>query len=396
MAGPLNGYRVLDLSRILAGPYCAMLLGDLGADVIKVERPEVGDDTRRWGPPFLGGESAYYLCANRNKRSVTLNLQSKIGQALAHQLAGKCDVVVENFKTGEMDSFGLGYQALSRDHPSLVYCSITGYGQTGPDKDLPGYDFIIQGRGGVMGITGEPDGEPMKVGVAVTDVMAGLFAANAIQAALLGRVKTGRGQAIDISLLDVQVAWLANVASNHLISGEAAKRYGNAHPSIVPYQSFRAADGPFCLAVGNDAQWRRLCGELGRPELANDKRFDTNPSRVQNREAVVSTLESIFRTRNLTYWLRRLRSAGVPCGPIQSVDQVFNDDQVLAREMLVSVPHPTAGQLSIVGSPFKFSESGFESRLAPPLLGQHTDEILMEVLGCSTEDMEKFREDGAI
>lgn len=396
MAGPLDGYRVLDLSRILAGPYCAMLLGDLGADVIKVERPEVGDDTRRWGPPFLGGESAYYLCANRNKRSVTLNLQSKIGQELVRQLAGKCDVVVENFKTGEMDSFGLGYEALSREHPGLIYCSITGYGQTGPDKDLPGYDFIIQGRGGVMGITGEPDGEPMKVGVAVTDVTAGLFAANAIQAALLGRVRTGRGQAIDISLLDVQVAWLANVASNHLISGNAPKRYGNAHPSIVPYQSFRAADGPFCLAVGNDAQWGRLCSELGRPKFANDKRFDTNPSRVQNREAVVSILESIFRTRDRAYWLSRLRSAGVPCGPIQSVDQVFNDDQVLAREMLVSVSHPTAGQLPVVGSPFKFSESRFESRLAPPLLGQHTDEILMELLECSREEIGKYRDDGAI
>src|SRR5215204_1695908 len=297
MLQPLEGFRILDLSRVLAGPYCTMLLGDLGAEVLKVERPGVGDDTRAWGPPFADGESAYYLCANRNKKSITVNLKSTAGQDIIRQLARISDVLVENYKVGELATLGLGYEDLKQSNPGLVYCSITGYGQTGPDKDLPGYDFVIQGRGGVMSITGAPDGEPMKVGVAVVDITAGLYAANAIQAALLARSKTGKGQAIDIALLDAQVAWLANVASNYLVSGKQPGRFGNAHPTIVPYQSFRARDGFFCLAVGNDGQWQKLCTLVDQPELVRDPRFATNPARVQHREALIPRLQAIFQAQ---------------------------------------------------------------------------------------------------
>src|SRR5215510_8558971 len=325
MLQPLEGFRILDLSRVLAGPYCTMLLGDLGAEVIKVERPGIGDDTRAWGPPFADGESAYYLCANRNKKSITVNLKSPAGQEIIRQLARVSDVLVENYKVGELAALGLGYEDLKRLNPGLVYCSITGYGQTGPDKDLPGYDFVIQGRGGVMSITGETDGEPMKVGVAVVDITAGLFAANAIQAALLARSKTGRGQAIDISLLDAQVAWLANVASNYLVSGQRPQRFGNAHPTIVPYQTFQAQDGFFCVAVGNDGQWQKLCDMLGHPEFATDPRFTTNPARVQYREALVELLQEIFATHDIAFWLQEITIAGIPCGPVQTIDQVFHD-----------------------------------------------------------------------
>ena len=314
MTHALEGFRVLDLSRILAGPFCAMTLGDLGAEVIKVERPGSGDDTRAWGPPFAGGESAYYLCANRNKKSITVNLKSDAGKELIRRLVRVSDVLIENFKFGEMAALKLGYEQLKQENAGLVYCAITGYGQTGPDKDLPGYDFIIQGRGGVMSITGEADGEPMKVGVAITDITAGLFAANAIQAALLARTKTGKGQTIDISLLDAQVAWLANVASNYLVSGKKPGRYGNAHPSIVPYQSFRATDGYFCLAVGNDRQWQKLCQLLEQPDLAADTRFSTNPARVQNRALLIPLLQAMFDMDSVHGWLRKIRAAGIACG----------------------------------------------------------------------------------
>jgi formyl-CoA transferase len=392
MVAPLDGFRVLDLSRVLAGPYCAMLLGDLGADVIKVERPGSGDDTRAWGPPFISGESAYYLCANRNKKSITVNLKSPEGQEIIRRLAGLSDVLVENFKAGELTELGLGYEQLKEVNPGLVYCSITGYGQTGPDKDLPGYDFIIQGRGGVMSITGEP----MKVGVAVVDVTAGLFAANAIQAALLARVKTGRGQAIDIALLDAQVAWLANVASNYLVSGKRPERFGNGHPTIVPYQSFHACDGFFCLAVGNDSQWRKLCTMLKRLELADDPRFATNPARVQNRELLISLLQEIFAREDTAYWLREIAAAGIPCGPVQSVDQVMADPQVLAREMVVAVPHPTANMVRLVGSPLKLSDTPVTLRSHPPLLGEHTSEVLTDLLGYTPVTLARLRTEGVI
>jgi formyl-CoA transferase len=396
MSQPLEGFRILDLSRILAGPYCSMLLGDLGAEVIKVERPGVGDDTRAWGPPFAAGESAYYLCANRNKKSITVNLKSPDGQEIIRQLARVSDVLLENFKVGELTELGLGYDQLKELNPGLVYCSITGYGQTGPDKDLPGYDFIIQGRGGVMSITGEPDGEPMKVGVAVVDITAGLFAANAIQAALLARARTGRGQALDIALLDAQVAWLANVASNYLVSNKRPERFGNGHPTIVPYQSFRARDGFFCLAVGNDGQWRKLCTMLKRSDLADDPRFATNPARVQQREALIPLLQEVFATADIAHWLREIAAAGIPCGPVQSIDQVFADPQVLQREMVWTVPHPTANAVRLVGSPLKLSETPVMLRSHPPLLGEHTNEVLTDLLGYSSEALARLRKDGAI
>jgi formyl-CoA transferase len=396
MSSPLEGFRILDLSRVLAGPYCSMLLGDLGAEIIKVERPGSGDDTRAWGPPFADGESAYYLCANRNKKSITVNLKSPDGQEIIRQLARVSDVLIENFKVGELAELGLGYDQLKELNPGLVYCSITGYGQTGPDKDLPGYDFIIQGRGGIMSITGEAEGEPMKVGVAVVDVTAGLFAANAIQAALLARAKTGRGQAIDIALLDAQVAWLANVASNYLVSGKRPERFGNGHPTIVPYQSFRARDGFFCLAVGNDGQWRKLCAMLERSDLAEEPRFATNPARVQNRELLIPLLQEIFATAGIAHWLREIAAAGIPCGPVQSIDQVFADPQVLQREMVWTVPHPTAGEVRLVGSPLKLSETPVMLRSHPPLLGEHTDEVLIDLLGYPAETLVRLRKDGAI
>ncbi|MEW6301683.1 MAG: CaiB/BaiF CoA-transferase family protein [Thermodesulfobacteriota bacterium] len=396
MAPPLEGFRVLDLSRVLAGPYCTMLLGDLGAEVIKVERPGAGDDTRAWGPPFAAGESAYYLCANRNKKSITVNLKFADGQEIIRRLACVSDVLVENFKVGELAQLGLGYERLRELNPELVYCSITGYGQSGPDKDLPGYDFIIQGRGGVMSITGVPDGEPMKVGVAIVDITAGLFAANAIQAALLARARTGRGQAIDIALLDAQVAWLANVASNYLVSGRPPGRFGNAHPTIVPYQTFQARDGGFCLAVGNDGQWRELCRVLGRPALADDPRFATNPARVQHRDVLVPALQEIFLTNDINYWLRELTAAGVPCGPVQTVDQVFADRQVLARDMVWTVPHPTAGTVRLPGSPLKLSETPVTCRTPPPLLGEHTEQVLTSLLGYAPQEIARLRAEGAI
>jgi formyl-CoA transferase len=373
-----------------------MLLGDLGAEVIKVERPDVGDDTRAWGPPFAASESAYYLCANRNKKSITINLKSATGQQIIRQLARLSDVFIENFKVGELAQLGLGYEDLKILNPGLVYCSITGYGQTGPDRDLPGYDFIIQGRGGVMSITGEPDGEPMKVGVAVVDITAGLYAANAIQAALLARARTGKGQAIDIALLDAQVAWLANVASNYLVSNKRPGRFGNAHPTIVPYQAFHANNGFFCLAVGNDSQWQKLCQVLERTELASDPRFATNPARVEYRETLIPLLQEVFSTRALEFWLKEITAAGVPCGPVQTIDEVFLDPQVLARDMVWTVPHPTAREVRLVGSPLKLIDSPASYRLPPPLLGEHTEEVLTSLLGYSMEELQHLRREGVV
>jgi len=396
LSSPLEGHRILDLSRVLAGPYCTMMLGDLGAEVIKVERPGAGDDTRAWGPPFVGGESAYYLCANRNKKSITVNLKSEKGREIIRQLAKSSDVLIENYKVGELTELGLGYENLRDLNPGLVYCSITGYGQNGPDKDLPGYDFIIQGRGGVMSITGEENGEPMKVGVAIVDVTAGLYAANAIQAALLARAKTGRGQAIDISLLDAQVAWLANVASSFLVSGKRPGRFGNAHPTIVPYQSFAARDGVFCLAVGNDSQWQKLCQVLDHAEWATDPRFATNPTRVQHREVLVPLLQEVFSTQDVVFWLHKIAAVDVPCGPVQTLDQVFADEQVVARDMIWTVPHPTAGEIRLVGSPLKLSETPVACRFHPPLLGEHTEEVLTSLLGYSPDEVRRLRAERAI
>lgn len=375
---PLSGIRVLDMSRVLAGPYCTMMLGDLGADVIKVESPE-GDDTRRWGPPYQGSESAYYLCCNRNKRSLVLDLDSEEGRAAAKQLASRSQVLVENFRQGAMEKWGLGYEQLSKEDPGLIYCSISGYGRTGPLSHLPGYDFVMQGIGGVMSFTGEADGPPQKVGVAIVDLTAGMFALSAILAALRVRDLTGLGQHIDISLLDCHLAWLANVGSNYLVSGVVPPRYGNAHPNIVPYQAFATADGWLVVAVGNDRQWARLCEALSRPDLAADPRFATNAARVEHRSLLVPLLEALFAGRTTAEWLSVLEAADVPAGPVNNVAEALSHPQVAAREMLQEVPHPGIGPVKMVGSPLKLSSTPPGIRRHPPLLGEHTEEILEEL-----------------
>ena len=374
----LQGIKVLDLSRVLAGPYCTMVLGDLGADVIKVEPPE-GDETRGWGPPFAGGESAYYLCVNRNKRDIVVNLKTDEGKKILRDLALQSDVLVENFRPGTLKKFGLDYETLRELNSKLIYCSITGFGQTGSMKDKPGYDFMIQALGGLMSITGEPDGEPMKTGVAVVDLFAGQNAIIAILAALQARTLTGRGQHLDISLFDSQLGWLANVASNYLISGKLPKRHGNAHPNIVPYQSFQAGDGWFAIAVGNDKQFEALCKVIGRSEWVIDPRFAKNSGRVENRDELIPLLKSIFVTRSASEWLSLLEQAQIPCGPIQNFEQVFSMPTVKEREMLVKMDHPTIGELPLVGSPLKMSDTPVEYRLPPPLMGEHTKEILKEL-----------------
>ena len=390
MSGPLSGVRVLDLSRVLAGPFCTMLLGDLGAEVIKVERPEGGDDTRAWGPPFAAGESAYYLCVNRNKKSVALDLKSPRGVAAVRALSARSDVVIENFRAGAADRLGLGYEALSEGNPGLVYCSITGYGQTGPYRDLPGYDFIAQAMSGLMSITGERGGEPMKLGVATVDLTTGMYAAVAILAALRRRDSTGRGQRIDLALLDAALSWLANVGENHLVSGEVPGRFGNAHATIVPYQVFRSKDGYLAVGIGNDRQYRKFCEVAGAPELSSDERFSTNPARVRNRETLVPLLEGVFATRSTAEWIGRLWDEGIPAGPINTVDRALGDPNTLAREMVVEMPHPKAGSVRLIGSPMKFSGTPVEYRRAPPLLGEHTEEVLRDVLGMSGEEIREL------
>jgi formyl-CoA transferase len=372
LEGSLRGLRVLDFSRVFAGPLCTLLLADLGAEVLKIERPGVGDDTRAWGPPFAGGESAYYLCLNRGKRSLVLDLTTDEGMETARRLAGKADVLVENFRAGWMAEHGLGYDDLRGANPRLVYCSITGYGQTGPDADLPGYDFLTQGRGGLMSITGEAEGPPLKVGVAVSDLTTGLYATLGILAALQQRERTGAGQYLDLALLDCQVAGLANVASNYLVSGEPPRRYGNAHPNIVPYAAFAASDGPFILTVGNDAQWRRCCEVLGRPEWAAGSRFATNAARVEHREELCALLRELFAQRSREAWLAAFRAVDVPCGPVQTLDELFTDPQVLARQMLQEVAHPTAGMLRLVANPLLRAAT---RAAPPPLLGEGGDEL---------------------
>ena len=380
---PLQNIRVLDLSRVLAGPYCTMVLGDLGAEVIKVEPPE-GDETRGWGPPFAGGESAYYLCVNRNKRGMVVNLKTEDGRNILRELALKSDVLVENFRPGTLKKFGLDYETLHGLNPRLVFCSISGFVQTGPLRDMPGYDFMIQAMGGIMSITGEPEGEPMKVGVAVADLFAGQNAVIAILAALQARTITGEGQFIDIALFDSQLGWLANVASNFLISGRNPKRYGNAHANIVPYQSFRAKDGWLVVAVGNDKQFEAFCAVIEKLELASDARFMTNQARVKNREALVFILKPVFLEKSVDEWLSLIGDK-FPCGPINNFEQVFAMPHVEEREMLVQMKHPTIGALPLVGSPLKMVGTPISYRLPPPLMGEHTNSILKDLLGYSEE-----------
>ena len=391
MSLPLENIRVLDLTRILAGPYCTMVLGDLGAEVIKIERPGVGDDTRQWGPPFAGGESAYFLCCNRNKRSVTINLKTETGRRLVAELAAQSDVIVENFLPGTLDAWGLSYAELSQINPRLVYCSLTGFGQTGPRRDEPGYDIMIQALSGVMSITGESDGPPTKLGVAISDITAGMFAVQAILAALYARERTGRGDRIDMALFDSTLAWLANQGSNYLVSGKAPTRRGSAHPSIVPYQSFEAADESLIVAVGNDSQFARFCSIVGRSDWSSDERFCTNAQRVKNRDVLVPLIASVLATRTAAEWLKVFGEGEVPCGPVNTIDRAFADQQTVAREMVWEVDHPTIGRLKMAGSPLKLETASPSPKRPPPLLGEHTHEILTKILNLSDQQLEDLR-----
>lgn len=396
--GPLAGVRVLDLSRILAGPWASQMLADLGAEVIKIERPGSGDDTRGWGPPYITDadgnpttESAYFHSANRGKRSVCIDIADAAGQRLIRDLAGKSDVLIENFKVGGLRKHGLDYDSLQTSNPRLVYCSITGFGQTGPYAARAGYDFMIQAMGGMMSITGEADGQPMKIGVALADVLTGLYAANAIQAALIHQRATGEGQYIDMALLDVQVATLANQAMNYLASGVNPQRLGNAHPNIVPYQAFQTSDGYIILAIGNDAQFERFCELAGRTELAVDARFDRNRKRVEHRAELVPLVAEIMRRKTSAHWLEALHAKDIPCGPINSIDQVFDDPQLRSRGLQLELDHPLAGKAASVANPIRLSRSAIEYERAPPLLGQDTDEVLRRMLQLDATEIAALR-----
>ena len=395
MSAPLTGLRVFDLTRILAGPTCTQLLGDLGAEVIKIERPGEGDDTRKWGPPFVTGpdgkdttESAYFLSANRNKRSVTIDIAKPEGQRLARELIGFCDILVENFKVGGLANYGLAYADLAEACPRLIYCSITGFGQTGPYAPRAGYDYLAQGMGGIMSLTGEPEGEPVKVGVGIADIMCGMYASSAILAALHYRGMTGVGQHIDLGLLDSQVAWLTYEGMNYLVSGELPKRQGSEHPNIVPYKVMPCADGYFILAVGNDGQFARFCDFAGCPELAADARFKTNADRVRNREALYEILPEITRRKTQKFWVDGLADLPVPAGPVNTLDQVFSDPQVLHQEMLLNSPQPT-GPVKMTGFPVKLTEAPAQLRRPSPQLGEQTREILAEA-GYELSEIEQF------
>jgi len=400
--GALDHIRVLDLTRVLAGPWCAQTLADFGADVIKIERPGAGDDTRHWGPPYFRlpdgtatREAAYYLAANRNKRSVTVDIGTPEGQRIVRELAAQSDVVLENYKVGQLKKYGLDYASLKAIQPGIVYCSITGFGQDGPYASRAGYDFIVQGLGGFMSITGEPYGHPgggpQKAGVAIADLMTGMYATTAVLAALAHRERTGEGQYIDMALLDVQVAMLANVSANFLTSGTVPGRWGNAHANIVPYQSFEASDGWIIVAVGNDAQFRKFAQIGERGELADDERFATNPARVRNRDTLVPILADMVRTRDKHQWIALLEAAGVPCGPINDLEEVFKNEQVVARGMKVEVDHPLGGAVRLVRNPIRMSVTPPRAKSAPPLLGEHTEHVLKTILGYNDDAIGSLR-----
>ena len=405
--GALSHLRVLDLTRVLAGPWCAQTLADFGADVIKIERPGAGDDTRHWGPPYLKTpdgedthEAAYYLAANRNKRSVTVDIATPEGQRIVRELAAQSDVVLENYKAGQLKKYGLDYESLREVKPDIVYCSVTGFGQTGPYASRAGYDFIIQGIGGFMSITGErdglPGGGPQKAGVAIADLMTGLYSTVAVLTALAHRDRTGVGQYIDMALLDVQVAMLANMNSNFLASGKPPARWGNAHPNIVPYQTFQTSDGWIIVAVGNDGQFRKFVDAGGRPELADDPRFATNPERVRHRDTLVPILAGMVKTLTKAQWIAALEAAGVPCGPINDLAEVFEHEQVIARGMQVDLPHPSGATVKLVRNPIRMTATPPRVQSHPPTLGEHTDEVLRDVLKLSDAQIAELRGKHAI
>ncbi|MGI9127477.1 MAG: CaiB/BaiF CoA transferase family protein [Roseomonas sp.] len=396
--GPLSGLRVLDLTRVLAGPTCTQMLGDLGAEVIKIERPEAGDDTRGFAPPFVPNtkESAYFVGVNRNKKSVTLDIAKPEGQAIIHKLLEHCDILVENFKVGALAKYGLGYEQLAKTHPRLIYCSITGFGQTGPYAPRPGYDALIQAMGGVMSLTGDPNGSPQKVGVPVADLFAGLYGCIGILAAVNHRNSTGQGQQIDIGMLDTHVAWLANQGMNYLATGENPPRLGNQHPNIAPYQEFPTKDGYLILAVGNDPTFERFCKAFGQEALLADPRFATNPIRVQNRQLVTDTLTPVMKSKTTAEWIDALEALKIGCGPINTLEQVFADPHVQAREMVVEMSHGSGETVKVIANPVKLSATPPSYRSAPPVLGEHTEDVLASVLKMSASDIAALREKGIL
>ncbi|MCJ0931954.1 CoA transferase [Virgibacillus halodenitrificans] len=376
MAGALKHIKILDLSRVLAGPYCTMILGDMGADVIKVEAPGGSDETRKWGPPFKNNVSAYYLCANRNKKSITLNLKTEEGVAAIKELIKESDVVINNFKTGTMKRLGLDYDTLAKVNPAIVFCSITGFGETGPYKDMPGYDFIIQAMSGLMSITGDKESGPQKMGIAITDILTGLYACIGIQGALLERTVSGKGQKLDISLYDSAVSSLVNIGSNYLMSEEVPQPLGNHHANIVPYQTFKTLDGEMVIAIGNDTQFKAFCSILKKDEYSMDDRFQTNPDRVANREVLVPLLQEVLLTNTTAHWKQECQKNNIPCGPIQNLKEVVKDPQLQARNMFIDCNHPTAGKVKMIGSPLKFSRTPVSVRHYPPDAGEHNEAIV--------------------
>jgi len=389
---PLSGVRVLDVSRILAGPYCTMILGDLGAEIIKVERPGAGDDTRSWGPPFAEGESAYYLCCNRNKKSITVDFKKEEGIEIIKELAKVSDVLVENFTPGLMKRFGLDYETLKEINPRLIYCSTSAYGQDGPYRDRPGYDMVLSAVGGLMWITGEPGRDSVKVGVAITDVVTGVYASGSIMASLLWREKSGKGQFIDLSLLDCQISTLANIASSYLVAGKEAQHWGTAHESIVPYQVFRTQTLPVSIAVANQKMWYKFCEVTGRDDWVKDPRFETNPKRVENRVEMIKQVQDVLLTKTCDEWMDLLVEAKIPCGPVNTMESLFADPQVAFRKMVQEIDHPTIGKLKLSSPPIKYSETPTEIKLPPPLLGEHTDEILKDILSYDDARIAGLRE----
>ena len=396
MAGPLEGIRVVDLTRILAGPYCTMMLGDMGAEVIKIEHPQGGDDTRGWGPPFLNGVSTYFISINRNKKSLTLNLKDERGKELLRDLIRKGDVVVENFRPGTLDKLGFSWEEIHRINPAVIFASLSGFGQTGPRKNEPGFDVVIQGEGGIMSITGEPDGPPSKFGASIGDITAGMLAAQGVLLSLYHREKTGVGQMVDVGMLDGQVALLTYHANNYFGTGKLPPRRGNKHPSITPYETYKCKDGYFNLGVGNDSLWRRFCDAMGLAEIKEDPKFAVNKDRVDNRLELQEILDPFFAEKTVGETIETLRGAGIPCGPINNLEQVLNEPQILAREMVVDIDVPVAGPTKVTGVPIKLSETPGAVRTPPPTLGQHTDEVLESVLGMNEAQRNVLRDEGVV